>query len=77
MTTKPVPLPSLQKLLDLAEDTRPDLDRDVLQGVLVGYRDAGTPWRKLMVQTVLMLAHGDDVRELRAALNDPTKPRRA
>ncbi len=73
--TESVAQPALQQLLDLAEHTRPDLDRDHLQGVLVGHRDAGVRWPWLMLHTVRMLAQGGDLRDLRLALEDHTKIR--
>lgn len=73
--TVPVAQPALQQLLDLAEHTRPDLDRETLQGVLVGHRDAGAKWPWLMLHTVRMLAQGGDLRDLRHALEDHTKIR--
>ena len=73
--TKPIAQPALQELLALAEKSRPDLDRDHLQGVLVGHRDAGVRWPWLMLHTVRMLAQGGDLRDLRLALEDHTKIR--
>jgi hypothetical protein len=73
--TQPLAQPALQQLLDLAEHTRPDLDRETLQGVLVGHRDAGVKWPWLMLHTVRMLAQGGDLRDLRHALEDHTKTR--
>jgi hypothetical protein len=73
--TKPVAQPARQELLALAARTRDDLDPDVLGGVLTDLTTQGVLWPRLMVETVRMLAQGLDVRDLRAALADPTKTR--
>lgn len=73
--TAPVAQPARQELLDLAARTRPDLDADVLGGALTDLSTRGVLWPRLMVETVRMLAQGLDIRDLRAALHDPTKTR--
>ncbi|GAA3223081.1 hypothetical protein [Actinocorallia longicatena] len=73
--TKPEPRPALQKLLDFVVDARPDLlpERRRLEGMICGHRDAGASWKKIILQTAVMVAHGDGLKELDLALTDPTK----
>lgn len=70
--------PATAELVALAAATRPDLDPDVIQQVITGATTAGQPWTVVLVQTVRMLARGEDVRDLRNALADPLglRPRR-
>lgn len=65
--TAPEPVPAQAELADFAVATRPDLDRDDVEGALMALRAAGWPWRRVLVQTALMLAHGEEPRDLRAA----------
>lgn len=77
MTETPVALPATQRLLDLATETRPDLDRDDLEGAVVdAIRAHGWAWT--LAHTARMLARGEDPRDLREAARDPLKlrPRR-
>jgi hypothetical protein len=73
--TKPVAQSALQELLALAERTRPDLDREALKGVLEDRAYDRIGWPLRMLHTVRMLAQGEDLRMLRDAMHDPTKPR--
>lgn len=70
--TAPEPVPAQAELADLAAATRPDLNRDDVEGAIVALRTAGWPWARVLVQTALMLAHGEEPRDLRNAVRpDP------
>lgn len=66
--TAPDLLPAQAELADLAAATRPDLDRDDVEGALMALHAAGWSWARVLVQTVLMLAHGEEPRDLRNAI---------
>ena len=74
--TDPMAQPAPAELLALAAKTREDIDLDDLQGVLADAQTQGRPWTEVMTQTVRMLARGEDVHDLRAALHDPLGLRR-
>jgi hypothetical protein len=68
--TTPTPQPATPELLALAAATRSDVDVRDLEGAIA--EAAGrVPWPQILVQTARMLARGEDVRDLRAALDDP------
>ena len=66
--TVPELLPAQAELADLAAATRPDLDRDDVEGALMALQAAGWPWTRILIQTALMLAHGEEPRDLRNAI---------
>jgi hypothetical protein len=68
--TTPTPRPATPELLALAAATREDIDVRDLEGV-IAEASGRVPWAQILVQTVRMLARGEDVRDLRAALGDP------
>lgn len=75
MTT---PRPASERLLDLAAETRPDIDRNDLQAALAACHSAGWTWARTMVEAVRMLAQGETPRVLLDATRDPIKlPARA
>ncbi|WP_119728357.1 hypothetical protein [Thermomonospora amylolytica] len=73
MTDDPQPKPAMRELLDFAQATRPDINRQDLEGALLACREAGWTWARTMVQTVLALAHGEGPRELRTLATDPLR----
>lgn len=71
---RPACLPATDALLQLAAETRPDIDLHRLRVLVAEALAGGKPWPVVMVQTARMLAHGDEgLRELRDALIDPHK----
>jgi hypothetical protein len=72
--TTPTAQPASERLLDLAAETRPDIDRADLQAALAACHSAGWTWPQTLVQTVRMLARGEEPRDLRNAA-DPTNRR--
>ena len=72
----PVAVPAVDQLLDLAEETRPDIRRDDLHGAIIAIRTAGWPWPRILINVALMLAKGEEPRDLRNAVTaDPTASR--
>jgi hypothetical protein len=72
--TAPTALPASERLLDLAEETRPDIDRADLQAALAACHSAGWTWPRTLAETARMLARGEEPRDLRNAA-DPTNRR--
>ena len=68
---EPTAQPALIELLDLAAATRPDIDRDDLQGAILGAEAAGWSWAWVLVEVARMLARGEEPRDLRAAARAP------
>ena len=70
MKPKP-PLPDLPplrvELINLAAAADQNIDPDRLEGLLIGGRDAGMPWRDLLRETTRMLILGHDLRDLENA----------
>lgn len=76
--TTPTPRPASERLLDLATETRPDIDRNDLQHALAACHTAGWTWARTMTETVHMLARGEEPRDLLNATRNPLKlPARA
>lgn len=72
---RPAALSAVQELLDLAARTRPDLDRQQLQGAITdAITRRGWPWT--LAHTARILARGEDTRDLRAAI-DPLRHNQA
>lgn len=57
----------IDALLDLSCRLRPDLDRNDLQGAIVGAEAAGRTWPQVLVLVAGMLARGETTYDLRAA----------
>lgn len=58
-------LPPLRvELIALAAEADKTIDTDRLEGLLIGARDAGMPWRDLLRETTRMLVLGEDLRDL-------------
>jgi hypothetical protein len=66
--TDPVARPAMAELLDLAGQTRPDIDRRDLEGALIDARDAGCTWGWTLVTTAQILARGEGPYELHDAV---------
>lgn len=75
MTDRPTPMSAIPELLDLAVATRPDIDRDALQGAILAAGPVGWSWGRTMVAVAMMLAHGEEPRDLLEATRDPLKLR--
>ena len=75
MTALPECRPAHEQLLDLAAETRPDIRRDQLHGAIIACHTAGWTWTRTLVAVAMMLAHGDEPRDLLAASADPLKAR--
>lgn len=75
MNTLPECRPAHEQLLDLAAEARPDIRRDQLHGAIIACHTAGWTWSRTLVAVALMLAHGDEPRDLLAASADPLKQR--
>lgn len=67
-THEPAAQPALEQLLDLATQTRPDINRDDLQGALIDARDNGCPWGWTLVTTAQILARGETPYDLHQAV---------
>lgn len=68
--------PAIDRLLDLAAESRPDIPRDKLHGAILAAQNAGWAWPRILITVALMLAHGEEPRDLINATADPTKRRR-
>lgn len=75
MTDPPTLRSAIPELLDLAEATDPDIDRDALQGAVLAAGTAGWTWGQTMVAVAQMLARGEEPRDLLEACRDPLKLR--
>lgn len=75
---EPTAQPAMAELLDLARATRPDIDRNDLQGAILGAEAAGRTWPQVLVLVAQMLARGETPYDLRnAARPQPwERPRR-
>jgi hypothetical protein len=73
---RPTAQPAMQELLDLAEKTRPDINRCDLEGALLACGTAGWTWSRTLVAAAQILAHGETPHDLRAATRDPLRLRR-
>lgn len=69
----PQAYPAHERLLDLAVETRRDIDRRQLHGAILAAGTAGWSWPRILVAVALMLAHGEEPRDLIAATADPLK----
>lgn len=62
------PLPDLPpvrvELINLAAAADQNIDTSRLQGLLIGARDAGMPWRDILRETTRMLILAEDLRDL-------------
>lgn len=67
----PAAQPALDQLLDLAEATRPDIDRLDLHGAVIAARTAGWTWSRTLIAVAQMLAHGETPYDLRNATLQP------
>lgn len=72
----PQPIPAHEALLDLAAVTRPDLARRDLHGEILNAGTRGKTWPQILVLVAGVLARGEDVRDLRAAISGTPKTRR-
>jgi hypothetical protein len=75
MTTDPVARPAMAELLDLAGQTRPDIDRRDLEGALIDAHDAGCTWGWTLVTTAQILARGETPYDLRNAIAERRRVR--
>jgi len=67
-------IPAVDRLLDLAGETRPDIRREQLHGAILNARTVGWSWRWVMVEVVRLLADPDgEPRDLNNAVADPLK----
>lgn len=66
--TEPTPQRALAELLDLAEATRPDIDRDDLQAAVIAWTEVDRSWGQILVAVAGMLARGEEPRDLRNAV---------
>ncbi|MGI5162742.1 hypothetical protein ACQEU3_47050 [Spirillospora sp. CA-253888] len=72
--TTPTAQPATERLLDLAEATRPDIDRTELQAAIAeAWQTPNWHWPRILIAVALILAHGEEPRDLRAALRGPYK----
>lgn len=63
-------LPPLRvELVALAAAADPALDPGRLEGLLIGARDAGMPWRDMLRETTRMLILGHSLRDLENAFD--------
>lgn len=67
----PAAQPAVDALLDLATETRPDINRDDLQGAITAARTSGWTWSRTLIAVAQMLAHGETPYDLRNATLQP------
>jgi hypothetical protein len=71
----PIAQPALDELLDLAEKTRPDINRMDLHGAIIAARTAGWTWSRTLKVVAQILADGETPYDLRNATTATFPPR--
>ncbi|MFC9973592.1 hypothetical protein ACFVH6_22125 [Spirillospora sp. NPDC127200] len=67
----PTAQPATEALLAFAAATREDIDLDDLRQAIAACWSAGWHWERIAISVVLVLMHGEEPRDLRAALTGP------
>lgn len=73
--TTPDCVPAVDRLLDLACETRRDLDRQALHGLVLDLQANGWTWPQTLVGVMGMCARGEDLRDLRNACRTAVRRR--
>lgn len=74
--TEPTAHRALERLLDLAGETRPDINRHDLQGAILAAETGGWGWGWILVEVAQMLARGETPYDLRNAARAPWRHNR-
>lgn len=70
------PIPTPEELSDFAHKTRPDIGRDQMRGAILAAQTAGWEWPRILIAVAIILAKGEEPRDLIAATVDPLKRHR-